>query len=174
MDVNLQFPVGLNTTWQIPAAVDGISETVASWLLDTGSLTERVQANTTSFSLQVVGEGKVPLHSNESAMLKESAEHYQIREVLLKAGGTPWIFARSVLPEALVNSEFRELGSEPLGKRLFNDSRFVRGEFEVCRVSLPPLSTSEVPVLWGRRSSFTFESYTMLVAEVFLPASPLY
>lgn len=166
--------MGLNTTWQIPAVFDGLSQTVASWLLDTGSLTERVQANTTSFSLQVVGEGKVPLHDNESQMLKGSAEQYQVREVLLEAAGTPWVFARSVLPEALVNSEFRALGSEPLGKRLFNDKRFVRGEFEVCKVSLPPLSTTEVPILWGRRSCFTFQSYTMLVAEVFLPASPLY
>ncbi|MBU3023842.1 chorismate lyase [Aestuariibacter sp. A3R04] len=151
-----------------------MSQTVASWLLDTGSLTERVQANVPAFSLQVVGEGKVPLHRNERQGLRGSPDHYQVREVLLKDGVTPWVFARSILPEALVNAEFKNLGTEPLGKRLFNDSRFVRGEFEVCRVSLPPLSTPEAPVLWGRRSCFSFQSYTMLVAEVFLPASPLY
>jgi len=28
--------------------------------------------------------------------------------------------------------------------------------------------------LWGRRSLFTLDNYSMIVAEVFLPASPAY
>lgn len=174
LEQDRRFPVGLNPTWQPVTQLGAVNPTVHSWLVDTGSLTERIQSATDNFNLVVVGEGKVPLFDSEEQVLDIARDSYQVREVLLRDGSEPWVFARSVIPDSLVTSEFDKLGTEPLGKRLFNDVRFERGEFEICQTALPGLGTVFNVPLWGRRSCFHFQGQALLVAEIFLPSSPLY
>jgi len=95
----------------------------------------------------------------------------------MSAQGSPWVFARSVLPDALCKADLAELGNQPLGKILFNDSRFVRQPFQITKIE--PLSAlqqmfNNTQSLWARRSVFTYKQFNMMVAEVFLPASPAY
>ena len=97
-----------------------------------------------------------------------------VREVLLQNGGTPWVFARSVIPVVLMETEFNQLGSQPLGKRLFNDDRFERGAFELCKVGNSSFAGDTGVTLLGRRSCFHYRQHALLVAELFLPASPVY
>ncbi|MEG3765326.1 chorismate--pyruvate lyase family protein [Alteromonas sp. 14N.309.X.WAT.G.H12] len=174
MELAHSFPIGIDTQWQAVSAFRPLSDKAQSWLLDTGSLTERIEGVSNHFSLQLVGEGVAPLHADETRLLKGEANEYRVREVFLKDGTSPWVFARSVIPAALVSSEFAGLGTEPLGKRLFNDARFRRGDFELCRIRLPSLCSDATDLLWGRRSCFHFQNLELLVAEIFLPASPLY
>ncbi|MFC3095408.1 chorismate--pyruvate lyase family protein [Alteromonas sediminis] len=172
------FPVGLTVTWKPESHALVPNNYLRNWLLDTGSLTERIQSHCRQFSVYRIGQGVAPLSTEETQRLNDIDSAYEIREVLLLADDTPWVFARSVVPVSLSTGEWRDLGSQPLGKLLFNDTRFTRGEFEVAEVPFSVLSSLPItPVshpLYGRRSLFTLEEKQILVAEVFLPASPVY
>jgi chorismate--pyruvate lyase len=187
VSLTANFPVGLAVDWLSSAEVKIPNSTLNDWLLDTGSLTERVQAACSEFSLQLLGQQTLEPHSSELLMLQDNGlTTYQIREIVLCGDEQPWVFARSVIPQAVIEAELSNLGNEPLGKRLFNDKRFTRSEFQVCTLSYEQLSEqlagqsasqseSEVKQdLWGRRSVFTFGSHHLIVAEVFLPGSPAY
>lgn len=169
------FPVGLPVQWDEPAQRPLPNTYLKNWLLDTGSLTERVQSLCDTFSLTLLGQDTLTPHHNEMALLGDAHEaQYQIREVLLCGNGSPWVFARSVIPHSLIASELSNIGNEPLGKRLFNDARFIRSAFELCSLSSRQLGYEDDKTLWGRRSLFTLGNASMIVAEVFLPNAPMY
>ncbi|WP_269518710.1 chorismate--pyruvate lyase family protein [Alteromonas sp. BMJM2] len=191
MSLIADFPIGLAVDWLSLAEVNIPEPRLKNWLLDTGSLTERVQSACGEFSLQLLGQQTLEPHSTELPLLQANGQTtYQIREIVLCGDEQPWVFARSVIPQAVIDAELSNLGSEPLGKRLFNDKRFVRSEFQVCTLPyaqfpqhLAEQSSSQLSTqlknntkqnLWGRRSVFTFGSHHLIVAEVFLPGSPAY
>jgi chorismate--pyruvate lyase len=195
VSLTADFPVGLAVDWLFLAEANIPEPTLKDWLLDTGSLTERVQSACGEFSLQLLGQQALEPHSTELSLLQANGQTaYQIREIVLCGDEQPWVFARSVIPQAIIEAELSNLGSEPLGKRLFNDKRFIRSEFQVCTLPFEQFSQhlaeqSNSPSgvqsnsqlkndtkqnLWGRRSVFTFESHHLIVAEVFLPRSPAY
>ena len=195
MSLIADFPVGLAVDWLSLAEANITEPTLKNWLLDTGSLTERVQSACGEFSLQLLGQQTLEPHSTELSLLQANGQTtYQIREIVLCGDEQPWVFARSVIPQAVIDAELSNLGSEPLGKRLFNDKRFIRSEFHLCtlpyaqfpqQIAAQSLSPSSVQAnsqcksdtkqnLWGRRSVFTFGTHHLIVAEVFLPGSPAY
>ena len=181
---NTIFPVGLPVTWLSPDPAKIPDPYLKNWLLDTGSLTERLQSHCRQFDLQVLGQKQEAVTESEYQVLEadatqRSTERWQVREVVLSGEGVPWVFARSVLPAELCQSDLKGLGRNPLGQKLFNDQRFVRRPFEVCRLSPATefLALFDIPgcnELWGRRSVFEFQGMRMLVAEMFLPDSPAY
>ncbi|MBT3135218.1 chorismate lyase [Alteromonas sp. ALT199] len=175
MSFNATFPVGLAVDWQAPSGITIPNAQLKNWLLDTGSLTERVQSLSEHFSLELIGQRTQTPHDNELALLHGNGNtSYQAREILLCGNHQPWVFARSIIPQAFVDSELSDLGREPLGKRLFNDTRFTRSEFQLCIAQASKFGIKGNQTLWGRRSLFTLDSYSMIVAEVFLPHSPAY
>jgi chorismate--pyruvate lyase len=106
-------------------------------------------------------------------------KEWQVREVILWGDNQPWVFARSIIPQRLCESDFVHLNTKPLGQLLFNDKRFKRMPFEVTNMCsskafLEELHISSEMDLWGRRSAFSFEDIKMTVSEVFLPSSPAY
>lgn len=157
-----------------------------NWLLDTNSLTERLQAHCRQFAVDVIGQAHCTLSTDEQALLFGNQvnleEGFQVREVILKGDHSPWVFARSLLPQALMNHDMRrllQLGDQPLGKVIFNDARFVRQPFELLKIEphhpfLAAIGITSGMPLWGRRSLFQFEGYHLVVAEVFLPLCPAY
>lgn len=174
-----QFPIGLDVVWQSASDVSLPDKHHQDWLVDTGSLTERITSQCSVFEVQVLGQGKVPLHLSEMTCLTRESNQYHVREVILKADNYPWVFARSVIPESLAKGEWAALGSSPLGKVLFNDNRFVRGGFDIATIRsshFTPCCKNINPNinLFGRRSVFHYASTAILVAEVFLPESPIY
>ncbi|QJR81041.1 chorismate lyase [Alteromonas pelagimontana] len=179
MELPYEFPVGLDVNWTPASEAEIHDPYLRNWLLDTGSLTERLQSMCRRFSLVKLGQGTVALHKSESKRLEVADERgWQVREVVLCGDDKPWVFARSVIPNSLISGELANLGSSPLGSRLFNDARFTRSEFEVCHFAadtLPrlPLFASSQP-LWGRRSCFRLEGISMMVAELFLADAPAY
>ncbi len=171
------FPFGLSVSWQHAAQLQCKNEELSTWLLDTGSLTERLEAISTQFSVELLGQGKLPLDRSEKLLLNsEDTEQWQIREVILYGDGVPWVFARSVLPVELCSTSLANLGNKPLGKRIFNDPSFLRSEFEVGELKTHPLTqrSSNDQTLYARRSLFTFDGSSVLVAEAFLPDCPCY
>lgn len=155
-----------------------------NWLLDTRSLTERLQSQCQHFDLDLLGQRQMAPELEEirqlsSVVAVNQPQKWQIREVLLKGNQQPWVFARSVICEELCQADFAGLGVKPLGQIIFNDKRFNRHPFQLMRIARqhPLLNQLSIPrsfELWGRRSVFTFEQYALMVAEIFLPDSPAY
>lgn len=179
MEYTFPYQHGLQVQWQPASEMAIPTATLHHWLLDTGSLTERLEECCRQFSLARLGQGEVPLSANEQRWLPaRPAHHWQAREVVLYGDSQPWVFARSILPQSLVRQELANLGNEPLGKRLFNDPRFSRSEFELCRVPASAFCFSgqqrQREELWGRRSRFHCGDDDIIVAEIFLPDAPAY
>lgn len=152
-----------------------LSSHLQEWVLATESLTERLVSVTDGFAVHLIQQSALPLHTSEISALQD--DDYVVREVVLHDDGTPLVFARSVIPQCLCQGEFVGLGNQPLGKILFNDTRFVRQPFSLTRIA----QHSQFASAWdatedlvGRRSVFTYADSQLLVAEVFLPSSPAY
>ncbi len=176
---NLCFPLGLDVEWKHADSMCIPNSYLKNWLLDTGSLTERLQSMCRQFSLQKLGQAEQMLHKCEQDWLKaQQFTRWYVREVILFGDNQPWVFARSVIPHDLIEGELADVGSQPLGKIIFNDQRFTRSEFQLCNLdsqTMPNLCAAQTRRrLWGRRSKFTFNDIDMLVAEVFLPQAPAY
>lgn len=168
--------------WRKPSEFSDLPDHLADWLLNTGSLTERLQALTTKFSVNLLGQDEQALDQSERILLSESQQNkWQIREVILQGQqGTSqqdWVFARSVLPDALCKSTWSNLGNQPLGQRIFNDKRFIRSQFEIGKLHYHPLTGEAFDnnkACWARRSRFKITEHLLIVAEAFLPDSPCY
>ena len=179
----------IEVLWQDADSITLQDDYLANWLLDKSSLTERLQSMCHNFAVELISHRVAAPRDDEIALLNCDQETTYIREVVLLGDGKPWVFARSVIPKAINDSELSELGNQPLGKRIFNDPRFSRGKFQVCQLDWQRVQTplsrktqrtfmgfSEKPStsVYGRRSCFEFLGNTMSVAELFLPESPAY
>ena len=180
----LSFPLGLNAIWHSPQGCTIPDPYLKNWLLDTGSLTERLQSHCRDFRVQLIGQRPLAAEHEEFLHMaippqQQSSTDWQVREVILWGENRPWVFARSIIPDALCCADLASLGNRPLGKVIFNDPRFVRLPFQVGKWLQPDsllqaLGIQPVAELWGRRSVFHFEQTKMMVAEIFLPDAPAY
>ena len=148
------------------------------WLLDSGSLTQRLKLECkNSFKVQVIKhECEMPSDSEQN-FLGQPAIEANIREVLLICDGKPRVFARSVLPLSSLegpNKELLKLGERPLGEFLFTHPAMKRGPFEIAElpasqfnIHLDEHYNSETA--WGRRSLFYLNNKPISVCEIFLP-----
>src|SRR5690606_17416981 len=94
-----------------------------SWLTEGGLLTRRIRnACGGEFNVQVVGEAL------------EGLEH--VREVELRCGNQPWVFAQTRVPQATESAHpwLLELGSNTLGETLAARSGVQRTDFEYARL----------------------------------------
>ncbi|WP_226992228.1 chorismate--pyruvate lyase family protein [Aliiglaciecola lipolytica] len=184
MNHQLTFPVSFSTKWSAADDLSIADPYLKNWLLNTGSLTERLQSHCVDFELALIGQRQMQPDLEELAQFSgaKSALHdsfWQVREVILIGNGQPWVFARSVLPQQLCDMDFAELGNKPLGQIIFNDERFVRRPFQLSCLSeshslLNTLGICKQRTLWGRRSVFDFKQLQLMVAEIFLPDCPAY
>ncbi len=141
------------------------------WLLDKGSLTERlIAASDRNFHVEVAWQGwSKPSLSESRALNIHPRQQVLIREVRLCGRGHPWVYARSIIPASTLNGPQRvlkSLGSRPLGALLFKDPTMKRGPIETTRL---PLRENNRQV-WARRSVFQLRGKPLLVTEVFLPS----
>jgi chorismate--pyruvate lyase len=151
------------------------------WLLDSGSLTQRLQqASDGQLSVEVLSQSlQLPRLSERRALKLAPRQVALVREVLLFGRGVPWVFARSVIPMQTLTGRLRKLrrlDSSPLGALLFSDPTMSRGPLEWACIpadksaSLTPrLPTFDQPI-WGRRSVFKLSAKPLLVCEMFLPS----
>jgi chorismate--pyruvate lyase len=154
---------------------------LAGWLLDSSSLTRRLQqACAGRFAVEVTAHYRGrPMSSEAAALGMRGGRHALIREVTLSCDGRPWVFARTVIPLATLRGPRRRLahlGNRPLGALLFREPGMVREPVEVARLdgSAPPagaiVSAAIGPGIWGRRSIFRLAGHPLLVSEFFLPS----
>lgn len=176
---SLSFPYGESIQWFSPENLaDQPQMPLKEWLLATGSLTKKLKSCCTQFDVTVLGEG----HHSPMAGEFPSVPQVWVREVLLNLDETPWVFARTLIPEALLDEkrvEFTGLGDRPLGELLFSSMEFIPGRIEVAKFEtcsrLAQLAQSlSQPVshsLWGRRRYFSYGEHELIVSEIFLPAA---
>ena len=150
------------------------------WLLDSGSLTQRLQqASDGQFSVEVLSQSvQLPRFSERRALALAPRQLALIREVLLFGRGVPWVYARSVMPLQTLTGRLRKLrhlDSRPLGALLFSDPTMRREPLEWACIPADTNQslTSKLPPfdqpIWGRRSVFTLSAKPLLVCEMFLP-----
>lgn len=153
------------------------------WLLDSGSLTDRLKkACAGCFEVRVMDEGwHRPRLDEARALGMPGSQIGWIRQVQLLCDGIPWVFARTVVPVTTLSGAQRQLahlGNRPLGAFLFADPGMRRGPVELACIRKGQAMFSEASSglkrkpaeIWGRRSVFRVGGKPLLVAELFLPA----
>ena len=158
-----------------------LAKTLQSWLIDTGSLTARLQLRYSNFAVQPVAVKYAKPITDESALLHlPQYKTALIREVLLMGNNQPVVFAHSVLPRNSLRgtwSGLGRLGSKPLGATLFANPRVRRTPLSYKKLSphhrLYQHATAHLTLkpthLWARRSIFSLNCAKILVTEIFLP-----
>lgn len=165
-----------------------IPPTMASWLFDAASLTQRLrQICQGRFQVRVVSQQRVrPLRDERIALHMRDHEHALVRMVYLLCDGEPWVFARTVIPLRTLSGAQRRLGrlgTRPLGEMLFADRSMRRSAVAVAQIApgsrlfaLIAAGAGTVNLaqslqsIWGRRSVFYLQDKPLLVSEIFLPA----
>jgi chorismate lyase len=151
------------------------------WLQVKGSLTHALMARCPAFNVVRLSQSPAPAHLDEETLMGlPHRRQATIREVLLRCGDQPLVFAHSVIPGAGLRGPWvglSGLGNRPLGAALFSDPRVRRHALEfmgldrrhpLFRKAAAHLDT--VPaMLWARRCRFTRAGHSILVTEVFLP-----
>ncbi|MBB1074061.1 chorismate lyase [Rhodoferax sp. 4810] len=127
------------------------------WLQATGSLSARLAATGTVFSVQVIRQGRQPLTRSEAQALGlEGHAIGHAREVLLKVDGTPVVLARSVTtqPDSLgAWRAVRGLGSRPLADVLFRRSGITRQPLQYRQARPGTALRQQVGRAWQRAQS---------------------
>ena len=150
------------------------------WLIDTGSLTARLQQRYNKFAVKPVAVKYVkPIHDEAALLHLPAYKVALIREVLLIGNNQPVVFAHSVLPRTSLRGAWRglgRLGNKPLGAMLFANPKVKRTSFEYKKLPRHhPISMrvaehlqNSPKALWARRSIFSLSCAKILVTEVFL------
>lgn len=155
------------------------------WLLDTGSLTQKIEkAIGQKLLVQVLRDCPQTLNSDESRYFHFRIRRCRVREVLLCANHIPLVMAHSVIPtlsSSGSNHSILRLGTKPLGAVLFAKTRMhskakpprdiarldrSSSLWKKCSKQYPGLSTP----LWARRTLYRLRGHPILVNEIFLPA----
>lgn len=154
----------------------------ASWLAETGLLTERLRnCCEGQAGLTVISEAEAPLAQADAVVLQAAGNAAFVREIELTCDGRAWVFAQTLIPQATLARQrwLSSLGRAALGERLAALPALERGPLEFTRLAPgdrlyhralrerrdPPAH------LWARRSWFAIEGDRILVQEVFLPES---
>jgi chorismate lyase len=152
------------------------------WMTDRGSLTARIVAHFPDFNLQRVVQARVlPFADERRALRLRAGELAIVREVILKSGTTPLIFAHTVAHSDSLNGAWRglsRLGARPLAEMLFHDPSVSRMaiEYKLLNARHPlawrvreVITLPTTATIWARRSVFLKAQQPLMVTEVFLP-----
>lgn len=139
-----------------------------TWVLDTGSLTKRLQqVSKGDFRVRVRKQRwALPYLSERKVLGLSTREHALVREVDLLCHDDIWVQARSIVPLATLSGAERQLnylGERPLGAFLFSSKSMRRGPLELFR------QQSSEGMSYSRRSVFSLHGKPLLVTERFLP-----
>jgi len=162
-------------------ALSGLPIGLSEWLFEAGSLTRRLREKCTHpFQLNLLSQRRQrPLPDECRAISLDPARRAIIREVQLFCGGTPVVFARSVIPFTSLTgpaTRLAGLGGRPLADLLFRDHHTHRATMQYAQLRpshtlhrLARGALNSAGPLWGRRTVFTFHRQPLLVCEIFSP-----
>lgn len=178
--------IGREAPWRpVTAALRrALSADLASWLIDTESLTRRLQtACGRDFHVAPRAQRwERPLPSERDALALPDHARALVRQVHLLSGERALVFARTVMPVTTLQGarrRYARLRTRSLGSVLFGTPGLVRGPLEAAHLepghalydtALGGAGRRGASALWGRRSVFLVQGHPLLVTEVFLPA----
>lgn len=147
-----------------------------AWLLDQGSLTERLRETFGErLNLKLLHRGYESARADEARALGlDRGETVLLRRVLLAVDGHLVVLGRAVIPQETLNGEgerLAQLDDQPLGEVAFVELGARRERLEITRLEtgsalFPELTESA----WARRSILISRTGPVLVTEAFLPA----
>jgi chorismate--pyruvate lyase len=152
-----------------------------SWLIETGSLTARLQHFYKNFSVKPLAVKYAKPIKDEAVLLRQASyKTALIRKVLLMGDYKPVVFAHSVLPRASLRGPWNglgRLGNKPLGATLFANPKVKRAPLSYKKLTPNHVLykhatkhlTRKPSHLWARRSIFSLNCANIMVTEVFLP-----
>ncbi len=152
------------------------------WVTDRNSLTARIVEHVSHFNLVRLTQHLARPNPDEfRAIGLQDGVLAMVREVLLRDGDTPLVFAHTAVNPRDLRGAWRglsRLGGRPLAEMLFHDPNVMRMPMEYRRLNgAHPLSKAvmhhtQLTSLrcWARRSVFLKAGRPLLVTEVFLPA----
>ena len=151
------------------------------WLINSGSLTLRLQQRYPNFMVKpVLLAYAKPLLDEAKPLHISSRKTALIREVLLMDNKKAVVFAHSVLPRLSLRGRWLSLsglGNKPLGATLFANPQVQRTQL-VYKKLAPHHAlyqkavkhlTDKPAYLWARRSVFSLNYASIMVTEVFMP-----
>jgi chorismate lyase len=156
--------------WYPPSMIQRLTRNInnQAWLLDQGSLTQKLRQRFPGLRVEILDEGFNKIHYDEAQTLNiQPASQAWVRQVQLVSENTPLIFARTVIPNFSIQNPWwriKHLGQQPLGEVLFNQAGLQRSNFELCRAAW----FQPTPKLFARRCQFAQAHSPLLLTEVFL------
>lgn len=152
------------------------------WLLDAGSLTQRLRQLTHDsivFDVRQNDWGQ-PTEEERLVLQVPGAQEAWLREIDWVHQGELWVKGRVVIPRSSFTDEgerLRTVGERPIGEILFSDQGLKRTDFDLALLDSDhfyhQLACQNVlesfPQLWARRSIFHFYGKPLLVSEIFFP-----
>lgn len=153
-----------------------------AWLTSRGSLTARTRMHFADFNLVRLSQCfALPNRDEIRPMSLKFGELAVVREVLLRNGETPLVFAHTVAVTRDLRGAWRglsRLGARPLAEMLFHDAAVERLPIEYRQIDarhplfqrVQQLAPTPKKKLWARRSVFLKQGRPLLVTEVFLDA----
>lgn len=143
-----------------------LSPEVAEWLCHTDSLTQKLQQIFPNLQVEIVQQGWQAVENNEKFAKNSPNATAWVREVLLKSGETPLIFAQTILPQPTIENVAQAvlgLGEQPIGLWLFPQSP--------QRKSLEWRQDPQTK-RYARRSELFLKGYPLEIRELFLAEFP--
>lgn len=178
------YPLPLPSNWYCATStITDVSHFPAQdWIQSESSLTVRIKELGIAFSLQVLSQTEQDLTPEQQQQLGTEDISATFREVLLKQGDKPLVYAQTIIPKSTLSGTEKglaELGNQPLGQVLFQSPQAVRSAIEYAEVK-PSSALGQFIELelqqvinhscYIRRSNFLLNSKPLLVCECFLPA----
>ncbi|WP_440886959.1 chorismate lyase [Vibrio sp. WZ-1] len=162
----------MEVEWQKPEDFDFPNEFAQHWLEEQGSLSRRLKQHCQELTVELLHNQIVTaqtLRADESLLLSD--QDCLLREVILSGDNTDWVIGRTLIPRTtLVDQQYdlAQQGDIPLGLTVFSADNVERDALQMGWVTLPQGQ------FLARRSRLWMNHKPMLVAELFLPNSPVY
>jgi chorismate--pyruvate lyase len=178
------FPINLPNLWySSDQKQQNISDSNAeSWICSDRSLTVKIQELGIAFSVELLNQVDQPLTQSIKSLLAVDDSSALFREVLLKQGDKPLVYAQTIMPNSTVTgteSILSGLGNQSLGQVLFKSPQTQRSGIEFSIVEPDSqlgqyieqqLQQPIQEACYMRRSVFHLNGKPLLVCECFLPA----
>ncbi len=158
--------------WQDVKQFEAPEDVSLSWLLEKGSLSRRLEQKCQALTVSLLCNTMIApdnIAPQERKILGES--HCLLREVVLHGDSRNWVIGRTLIPEQSLEKQpynLRQQGTVPLGLTVFSSDNVSRDQLQLGWAELPHGK------LIARRSRLWMNQKPMLVAELFLPDSPVY
>lgn len=176
-------PISLPEHWcKCAQHLEQISDEKArDWVQSESSLTIRIKELGIAFNVELLRQTTKPIDDSLRQKLGTDDESALFREVLLKQGAKPLVYAQTIMPLSTVTGTEKvlaELGNQSLGQVLFQTPQAIRSALEFSEVLSNSalgqyiqndLQQAITQPCYMRRSLFHLKGKPLLVCECFLP-----